>query len=74
MDKKQVQEAIARVDSAVGQLAVTRVVHIALVNDVQLIQKCCEQQFEEPKDGGTNIIPIHTEPGGEDQQGGGDSV
>lgn len=83
MDKEQVAKAIGRVDNAVSQLAVNRQVHVALVNDMQLIQKCCTAYFgsltacksyEESKDGGTNIIPIRSEPGDEDSEGSGDSV
>lgn len=77
MEKKQVQEAISRVDQAVAQLAVNRQVHIALTQDIQLIQQCCMKQFEikeESEDGGTNIIPIGTATSDKNIKGSGDSV
>ena len=74
MDKKQVQAAIGRVDSAVAQLNMNREAHVLLVNDIQLIQQCCMKQFEEPEDGGTDEQSDSPEPCDEDSQGGGDSV
>ena len=76
-DKKEIQEAISRVDQAIAQLAVNRQVHITLTQDIRLIQQYCMQVFavkEEPEDGGTNIIPIDTESGDENIEGSGDSV
>ena len=79
-DKKQVQEAIGRIDNALAQLNVNRQVHIALTNDVQLIQKCCAGYFEDEmvikdlENERANIIPINPEPGDENIEGGGDSV
>ena len=74
MDKQKIQEAINRVDSAVSQLTVNRQVHVALANDVQLIQKCCMQQFEEKKDGGTNKQSKRPKSRNKDSEGSGDSV
>jgi hypothetical protein len=74
MDKKQVQEAIGRIDQAVAQLTCNRQTHITLVNDMQLIQQCCMKQFEEPEDGGTNIIPISPTTGDENSEGSGDGI
>lgn len=76
MDKKQVQEAIGRIDNALAQLAINRQGHIILTNDLQLVQQCCTEYFSdkeaakavsEKKDGGTNIIPIHPKPGDKDK-------
>jgi len=82
MEKRQVQEAISRIDQAVAQLTVNRHVHVALVNDIKLIQQCCTEYFgrvewpqeSEPKDGRTNIIPFSPEPDDEGCEGSGDSV
>lgn len=55
MDKKKIQEAIARIDNAIAQLNVNRQVHIALVNDVRLVQDCCMERFNvESKNVGTD--------------------
>ena len=82
MDKKQVQEAIGRIDGIIGKARFTepllnREDHIVLSRDMQLIQQCCMKQFEpkeEPEDGGTNIIPIGIATGDEDIEGSGNSV
>lgn len=64
LNKEQVQRAIKEVDNAVAQLNGTREVHLRLVNDLQLIQQCCMDYFddenelnelkEDVKDVGTN--------------------
>ena len=89
MDKKQVQEAIVRIDNILGKARFTepllnREDHIILVNDIKLVQQCCAGYFSqveavkkvipENEDGGTNIIPIRPESGNEDSEGSGDSV
>lgn len=90
MDKKQVQEAIARVDGLLGRARFSNPIlnrndHIQLVNDMQMIQIVCMERFDPPKpiekpkevekkDGRTNIIPIRPKSDDEDSEGGGDSV
>ena len=79
MEKKQVQEAIGRIDNLLGKARFTEPIlnredHVVLVNDIRLIQQCCMKQFEEPEDERANIVPIRPEPGNEACEGGGDSV
>ena len=47
MDKKKVQEAIARIDQALAQLNINRQAHIILTNDIRLIQTCCMEYFDD---------------------------
>lgn len=47
LNKEQVQRAIKEVDNAVAQLNGTREVHLRLVNDLQLIQQCCMDYFDD---------------------------
>jgi hypothetical protein len=46
MNKKQVQESIKRLDSAVAQLNINRQGHMVLVNDLKIIQQCCMDYFD----------------------------
>jgi len=72
MDKKQVQEAIGRIDNALAQLNINRQGHIILINDLQLVQQCCTEYFtnelviKDLENERTNIIPIHPESDNED--------
>ena len=45
-DKKQVQKAIKEIDDNLASLNGPRQAHLALTNDVQLIQAVCMDYFE----------------------------
>ena len=72
-NKEQVQKAIKEIDDGLASLNGPRQVHIALANDVQLIQTVCMDYFEvkeaakaapeKKEDVGTNEPIEHTEPG-----------
>jgi len=73
LDQKRVQEAIGRVDGLLGRAKIidpvlTRQDHIILVNDLQIIQQCCkdyfddEKELKEKKDVGTDKPTECTEP------------
>lgn len=81
MDKEQVAKAITNIDNILGRAkfiepVLSRDEHRILAQNLNLLQDCCKQYFdkEEPKDGGTNIVPIRSEPGDENSEGSGDSV
>ncbi len=46
LDKKQVQEALGRIDQALVKVNGDRIVHIGLVNDIRMIQTICMERFE----------------------------
>ena len=55
LDQKRVQEAISRVDGLLGRAKIidpvlTRQDHIMLVNDLQIIQQCCKDYFDDEKE------------------------
>lgn len=53
-DKKQVQAAIKEIDANLASLAGSRQAHLALTNDVNLIQAVCMDYFngkEQPTEG-----------------------
>ena len=66
-DKKQVQNAIKEIDDGLASLNGPRQVHIALANDVKLVQAVCMDYFDKgegaKEDERTNVIPINTKPG-----------
>ena len=80
MDKKQVQEAISHIDGVLAQLNVNRQVHIALINDMQLIQQCCSGYFAdelvikdlENERAVKSVVNVAID--NEDSEGSGDSV
>lgn len=48
-DKKQVQEAIKRIDDTIAKVSgagIDRAFHLTLANDVALVQKVCKDYFE----------------------------
>ena len=50
LDQKRVQEAINRIDSAIAQVTANRQTHLVLVNDLQIIQQCCKDYFDDEKE------------------------
>jgi len=55
LDQKRVQEAIGRVDGLLGRAKIidpvlTRQDHIMLVSDLQIIQQCCKDYFDDEKE------------------------
>lgn len=86
MNKKQVQEAITRIDNALAQLNTNRQGHIILTNDIHLIQTVCMDYFDdmieaetipirpEKEDERTDKSVDDVEPGDEDSEGSGDGV
>ncbi len=87
MDKKQVQEALGRINQALAQLNTNRQGHLTLVNDVRLIQTVCTERFAEgeakpkvepkkpeKKDGGTDEQFKRLESDYENSEGSGDSI
>ena len=80
MNKKQIQEALARVDNALAQLNINRQGHIILTNDMKSIQYCCMEYFADElvikdlENERADVITVHSEPNDEDSEGSGDSV
>jgi len=78
LDQKRVQEAIGRVDGLLGRAKIidpvlTRQDHIILVNDLQIIQQCCkdyfddEEELKEKQDVRTNEPVDDSKPGNENK-------
>jgi hypothetical protein len=68
-DKKQVQKAIKEIDKNIASLSGSRQDHLALANDVKLVQAVCMEYFEgleaakgAKKDDGTDKPTEHIEP------------
>lgn len=68
-NKEQVQKAIKEIDDSLASLSGSRQAHLALANDVKLVQAVCMAYFDliernkEVKDDGT-LIPVKCpEPG-----------
>ena len=49
MEQKQIQEALQRIDQVVSGVNMPRSAHIQLTQDLQLVQKCCVELFENQK-------------------------
>jgi hypothetical protein len=78
-DKKQVQEAINRVDTLLGRARIVEPIlsrqdHITLVNDMRLIQGCCMEYFEEQEDDRTIKFVDSVGTGNQDCKGSGNSI
>jgi len=73
MDKKQVQEAINRIDQALATLHCDRATHIALVNDLRQVQFCCMEYFEVENER-TYVNSNCTPTGDENSEGSGDGI
>jgi len=73
LDQKRVQEAIGRVDNAIAQLSANRQTHLVLVSDLQMIQQCCkdyfddEEELKEKQDVRTNEPVDDSKPGNENK-------
>jgi hypothetical protein len=73
LNQKRVQEAINRIDGAIAQVTANRQTHLVLVNDLQIIQQCCKDYFDdekeltEKKDVGTNKPAKRPKPGNKDK-------
>jgi len=73
MNKKQVQEAVKRIDEALASIPTNRESHIVLSKDLLLLQQCCESHFaaiEATVKPPATTIPIKPEP--EKENGGTD--
>ena len=75
-DKKQVQKAIKEIDDNLASLNGSRQAHLALANDVGLVQAVCMEYFEEreaakaapeKKDVRTDKPTEHPKPGDKDK-------
>lgn len=75
-NKEQVQKAIKEIDDNLASLSGPRQAHVALANDIKLVQAVCMDYFEgkeavkaapEKKDVGTNEPIEHTKPGDTDK-------
>ena len=61
--KEQVQKAIKEIDDNLALLNGPRQAHLALANDIKIVQAICMDYFEETKDVGTDKPIISIEPG-----------
>ena len=70
-DKEQVQKAIKEIDDNLASLTGPRQAHLALVNDVHLVQAVCLAYFDKgegaKEDAGTNEPIKHPKPGDKDK-------
>ena len=78
LDQKKITQAFQRIDGLLSRAKIvdpvlTRQDHILLVNDLNLIQACCIQYFEDQNER-TNQPTEHVELGSENSKGSIDSV
>ena len=64
--KEQVQKAIKEIDDNIAMLNGSRQAHLALVQDVKIVQEVCMDYFEETKDVRTNEPTEHIPTGNKD--------